>query len=77
VWVRVSDNGVGIASADLPFIFDRFYRAAGGRSQTAGAGLGLAITKRILDLHDARIEVLSQERGTCFRFCLPVHMAAA
>lgn len=77
VWVRVSDNGVGIPSSDLPFIFDRFYRAAGERSQTAGAGLGLAITKRILDLHDARIEVLSQERGTCFRFCLPVHAASA
>ena len=77
VWVRVSDNGVGIPSGDLPFIFDRFYRAAGERGQTAGAGLGLAITKRILDLHDARIEVLSQERGTCFRFCLPIHAASA
>jgi len=72
VWVCVSDSGVGIASSDLPFIFDRFYRAAGERTRTTGAGLGLAITKRILDLHDARIEVLNQHRGTCFRFCLPV-----
>lgn len=77
VWVRVSDSGVGIASTDLPFIFDRFYRAAGERSRTGGAGLGLAITKRILDLHDARIEVLNQDRGICFRFCLPVHTTPA
>jgi len=73
VWVSVSDNGIGIAPTDLPHVFDRFYRAAGERSQAMpGAGLGLAITKRILDLHDARIEVLSQPRGTCFRFCLAV-----
>ena len=77
VWVRVVDNGAGIASTDLPFIFDRFYRAAGERSRSTGAGLGLAITKRILDLHDVRIEALSQGRGTCFRFYLPVHTTLA
>ncbi len=50
VRVQVADNGGGISKEDLPFIFDRFYR--GDKSQgSAGAGLELAITKPILELH--------------------------
>jgi signal transduction histidine kinase len=67
----VCDTGCGIANAELPFIFDRFYRGDGGRRHAGGAGLGLAITKRILDLHGQNIEVDSQPgRGTRFRFTL-------
>lgn len=67
---QVSDTGCGIAAADLPHVFDRFYRGRGQRA--GGAGLGLAITKRILDLHDASVQVDSAEgRGTCFTFRLP------
>ena len=70
---RVADTGSGVAPADLPFIFERFYRADGARrSATGGAGLGLAIAKRILELHGSAIEVESSTaQGTCFRFELP------
>ena len=71
--VAVADTGSGIAAADLPFVFDRYYRSADARRRSAGgAGLGLAITKRILDLHGAAIEVESERgRGTRFSFRLP------
>lgn len=48
-------------------------RCAGERCRTTGAAPGLAITKHILDLHDSRIEVLSQGLGACFCPCLPVN----
>ena len=75
VAVSVADTGAGIPQADLPFIFDRFYRAEGER-RSSGAGLGLAIAKRILELHGSEIEVESDTRsGTRFRFTLPIHDA--
>jgi predicted ATPase/signal transduction histidine kinase len=71
VLTQVADTGPGIASAALPFIFDRFYRGDGGQRLDGGAGLGLAICKRIVELHGARIEVHSDARsGTCFSFAL-------
>jgi signal transduction histidine kinase len=75
VEVRVSDTGCGIAAEDMPYIFERFYqphqeRAAGNG---AGVGLGLAIARRILELHGSRIEAVSEpERGATFTFHLPV-----
>jgi len=71
VTTSVSDNGEGISSADLPFIFDRFYRADKQR-QTEGTGLGLAIVKRILQLHNSKIDVSSiPSCGTTLSFHLP------
>ena len=74
VVVYVTDNGCGIAPDDLIHIFDRFYQVhRNAREKAAGAGLGLAIAKRILDLHGAPIEVQSELNiGTIFRFSLPV-----
>ncbi|MEO8804776.1 MAG: AAA family ATPase [Burkholderiaceae bacterium] len=73
VRVCVDDDGAGIPKADLPFIFDRFYRAPGGRDGSGGgAGLGLAITKRILELHGGDIAAQSGETGATFRFELPL-----
>jgi predicted ATPase/signal transduction histidine kinase len=69
VLTRITDTGCGIASDDLPFIFDRFYRGHEAR-RGGGAGLGLAIAKRILDLHGARIDVTSGAGGSCFSFAL-------
>ncbi len=71
--VQVADTGAGIAPDELPLIFNRFYRGDEARSSAAGggAGLGLAITKRILGLHESRIEVQSAPaQGTCFSFLL-------
>ena len=66
--LSVSDNGIGIAEADLPRIFDRFYRADPSRSQVEGSGLGLAIAKWIAELHHAELTVASAENmGTTFQ----------
>lgn len=71
VVARVADSGSGIASEELPFVFDRYYRGDSAHRTASGAGLGLAITKRILDLHGAWIEVASDSNsGTCFTFGL-------
>jgi signal transduction histidine kinase len=76
VSVRISDTGAGIPDEDLPRIFDRFFQAKAGKRDGQHAGLGLAITKRILELHDSRIDVVSKVgAGTAFSFSLPVWQA--
>ncbi len=71
VSVMVEDTGQGIPPDDLPFIFERFYRAKGNDEKT-GSGLGLAIVKRIIELHGKEIGVSSiPKRGTTFSFELP------
>lgn len=73
VKVSVSDTGCGIPHEDLPYIFDRFYKARNTeRENTQGAGLGLAIAKRILELHGGAIHAESEiSVGTTFTFSLP------
>lgn len=72
VVVRVSDTGSGIPAVDVPRIFERFYQQDINRSGNNGAGLGLAIAQRILDLHGSVIMVHSElNRGTTFSFELP------
>jgi signal transduction histidine kinase len=74
-WVEVSvrDTGSGIAAEDLPYVFERFYRADKSRSRaTGGAGLGLAIARQLVEAHGGRIWVESTEReGSTFTFALP------
>lgn len=71
--LTVSDDGRGIAAADLPRIFDRFHRADPSRSRhTGGAGLGLAIVKQAVEAHGGMIAVTSEVgRGTTFTASLP------
>ncbi len=65
--VAVHDNGIGISPADLPFVFDRFYRADPSRGIVEGNGLGLAIAKWIAETHQAELSVTSNaSNGTCF-----------
>jgi signal transduction histidine kinase len=69
----VRDSGIGISKADLPFIFDRFYRVDPSRSQVEGSGLGLAIAKWITEMHHADLSVVSEEdQGTTFHIVFPL-----
>ena len=74
VRLQVSDTGAGIPAADLPYIFDRFWR--GDRARTpeahAGSGLGLAIVRQLVHAHGGRIDVASEVgTGTTFTVELP------
>ncbi|TDL34701.1 HAMP domain-containing protein [Jeotgalibacillus sp. S-D1] len=70
---EVMDSGIGIPEEDLPFIFERFYKADKARTRgRAGTGLGLAIVKNLIEAHQGTIEVESNiDKGTTFRFYLP------
>jgi len=74
---EIADTGVGIPEADLPRIFERFYRVESHRpDDVEGTGLGLAITHRILQLHGVAIDVKSRlGEGTRFTFDLPLARA--
>jgi two-component system sensor histidine kinase ResE len=73
VRMEVKDSGSGIPEEDLPFVFERFYKADKARTRgRAGTGLGLAIAKNIIDAHRGTISVRSKiGRGTTFSFYLP------
>jgi signal transduction histidine kinase len=72
VVVSVTDSGVGIAAADLPRIFDAFYRGQAAESGVAGAGIGLALTRRIVEAHGGSISATSDPgRGSAFVIKLP------
>lgn len=74
LWVAIADTGIGIAPEDLPFVFERFWRADRSRDrQSGGTGIGLAISRRLVELQRGRIEVKSDLGvGSTFRFSLPL-----
>jgi two-component system sensor histidine kinase KdpD len=70
---RVEDDGPGVDAADLPFIFEKFYRGKKGAGKGMGTGMGLAISRAILAAHGGGIEVQSPPgKGACFRFWVPL-----
>jgi two-component system sensor histidine kinase ResE len=76
-WVKIEieDEGAGIPAEDIPYIFERFYKAdkARKRAGSGGTGLGLAIVKNIIDAHGGQIQVKSAlGQGTTFLIMLPV-----
>jgi two-component system, OmpR family, sensor kinase len=73
----VTDTGKGISKQDLPYIYDRFYRSASVREKSSsGLGLGLAISKKMIELHGATLDVRSVENeGTMFSFVLPLYLS--
>jgi PAS domain S-box-containing protein len=73
-WVQVSDEGPGIASEALPFLFMRFYRSRTSDSQTVyGHGLGLYIVHRLIQAMEGEIQVMNRPQGgACFTCWLPV-----
>jgi signal transduction histidine kinase len=74
LWVAVIDTGLGIAPEDLPHVFERFWRSDRSRDRTSGGtGIGLAISRRLVELQGGRIEVASQLGvGSRFQFSLPL-----
>jgi len=72
IQVEIEDNGKGIAQKDLPFVFDRFYRADASRnSSTGGSGIGLSIVNNIVEDHGGYIWATSKENeGTCMHFVI-------
>ena len=75
VQVTVKDTGVGIPPEHLPHIFTRFYRIDKSRSrQAGGSGIGLTITRHLVEAHGGRIWVESEGKGqgSAFTFTLPV-----
>ena len=73
VEITVTDTGPGIGPEQIPFIFERFYRADDSRARsTGGAGLGLAIVKQLVEAHGGRVWATSEPgKGSCFGVVLP------
>jgi anti-sigma regulatory factor (Ser/Thr protein kinase) len=74
--LRVSDTGKGIASSFLPHVFDPFRQEEGGTTRSKGGlGLGLAISKQLVELHGGSIQAASEGegRGATFTVTLPIH----
>lgn len=73
VEISMKDNGLGISPEDLPYIFERFYRADTSRSRaTGGTGIGLAIVKSLVEAHGGSIRVESElDTGSEFVVTLP------
>ena len=67
VTIRIQDDGDGIAEADLPHIFDRFYMGKSGKS-----GIGLALTKEIIRLHKGTIRAYNGDTGAVFEISFPM-----
>jgi len=72
--IEVSDTGVGIPEADVPFVFERFFRSdRARRAYTGGSGLGLSIVRWIVDAHKGKVEIASEvEKGTTVTVRLPL-----
>jgi len=71
---KVQDTGIGIPQEDLPYIFDRFYRVEQNRQRrhnSGGSGLGLTISKQVVEMHGGKIFATSSPKGTVFTFTIP------
>ncbi len=74
VLISISDMGVGIPEEELPYIFDDFYRGRSGKAAESGSGLGLALSRRIVETHDGSISAESElGKGSTFVISLPAY----
>jgi two-component system phosphate regulon sensor histidine kinase PhoR len=74
ILIQVSDSGWGIESDYLPHLFDRFYRVPDREGSSEGTGLGLPITKKIVEAHNGRIKVTSEPGvGSTFTCTIPLN----
>lgn len=79
IWVSIRDTGIGLSADELPQVFDRFWRSARSRQQhRSGTGIGLTITRQLVELQGGQIHVESQlGQGTTFSFWLPKFSSSA
>lgn len=71
---KIQDTGIGIPQEDIPYIFDRFYRVEMNRQRrhnSGGSGLGLTISKQVVEMHGGKIQATSSPKGTTFTFTIP------
>jgi two-component system sensor histidine kinase/response regulator len=74
IFISIKDNGLGITKEELPYIFEDFYRGKSGQTQEDSHGLGLTISRRIIEAHDGTISVESKkDAGTTFTIKLPIY----
>jgi len=72
VVLKISDTGIGIAPEAIEKVFDLFYQVEGSAAQKEGSGIGLALTKELVQLHKGEISVESEVgKGSCFSVSLP------
>ena len=77
---KIQDTGIGIPQEDLPYIFDRFYRVEMNRQRrhnSGGSGLGLTISKQVVEMHGGKIQATSSPKGTIFTFTIPQRVSVS
>jgi len=75
VFISIKDSGPGIPEDQQAYIFERFKKAEANKDSSIGAGLGLAIAKKIVEIHESTISVISKpNQGTVFQFNLPLYV---
>jgi two-component system sensor histidine kinase KdpD len=78
VFFTVADRGLGIDSEDLPFVFDKYFRGKGNKNRTKGTGMGLAIARAIMKIHQGGIAAESHPgEGSQFTFWIPLSLVPA
>mgnify|MGYP000932160775 FL=1 len=71
--ITIKDDGIGMDKETLGKLFQRYYRGTNTKESGSGTGLGMAITKQLIQLHDGSINVKSEpEKGTILRIILPI-----
>lgn len=76
LYFEVSDTGMGVEKNDLPHLFDRYYQSEQPNNYTIGSGIGLAFSKRLVEMHYGSISVESEKgEGTVFKVSLPVQVS--
>ncbi len=75
VSIVVEDTGAGMTAHDLPLVFQRFWQGEGGRQMASGLGLGLALTRHLVEMHGGSISAASDgpDLGSRFEVLLPLH----
>ena len=76
IQILIKDSGIGISQEDLPHVFEGFYRGKSGQEAASGHGIGLAVSRQIVEAHNGTIAVESEPgKGTTFIIRLPISLS--